>query len=795
MASVSTPSNPVLELWAKSPAVGQAEGESLVAHTLAVLRNLRAFAARTPQLASLCGRDNLVELAFLAAILHDAGKAAPGFQAMLREGSPFAHRHEVLSLALLPWVFGDADTSAADRLWVASAIVTHHRDWTRIRDAYTLSSGRIAPSLEELRAQLTGKFFEEAQTAVRKVTECARREGFAFPGSWLGAMERAWLPHDGIAEIDRILTAADRHMHELESQKLPSKDLLTGRFLRGLMMLADHSGSAHVALGYIPALGSVDSAALAVCRFSISQLRHHQLRARDAVGNALMIAPTGTGKTEAAILWAARQIDSGRSHPPLFYVLPFQASLNAMRWRLGEAFPDVESNKANVTLQHSRALQALYARWLGRDGYEKRQAQAKALNEVNLARLHAAPIRILTPYQLLRGAYRLPGHEALLTDAAGGLFVLDEIHAYEALRLGMILAMIRHFVRDQGARVLAMSATMPRCLADLLADDCAIPATNRFAASRETMEASVRHRVHLEPDALLSPEILGRAAEDAAAGKAVLVVATTVTRAQQAAAALKCDDRFTTDILHGQFNTRDRGNKELKLLGQLGVGVGTRKHGAVLVATQVVEVSLNVDFDVLYSDPAPLEALLQRFGRVNRGRLAGAPLCPVHICTTIPDRSPVYQVDVVQSALRQLARIDGQPLPETGVQAMLDAIYSGGFARTWTAAVRKASDDFERDVVAVARPFDSDASLRERFDALFDGYEVIPRPLLPQYESLREQDPLLASSLAVPISGGRFHRLNGEGRIVFRTDCVIANCGYSAEQGLDMDSVVTDDGI
>ena len=79
-------------------------------------------------------------------------------------------------------------------------------------------------------------------------------------------------------------------------------------------------------------------------------------------------------------------------------------------------------------------------------------------------------------------------------------------------------------------------------------------------------------------------------------------------------------DGIPVELLHGRFNVRDRLAKE-KFVRSVAGSKSQHRRGIVLVATQVVEVSLDIDLDTIYSDPAPLEALVQRFGRINRRRL------------------------------------------------------------------------------------------------------------------------------------------------------------------------------
>jgi CRISPR/Cas system-associated endonuclease/helicase Cas3 len=73
------------------------------------------------------------------------------------------------------------------------------------------------------------------------------------------------------------------------------------------------------------------------------------------------------------------------------------------------------------------------------------------------------------------------------------------------------------------------------------------------------------------------------------------------------------------ELFHGRFNMQDRMGKEKTIREKTGTN-SDKRSSVVLVATQVVEVSLDIDLNTIYTDPAPLEALVQRFGCINRGR-------------------------------------------------------------------------------------------------------------------------------------------------------------------------------
>lgn len=779
------------DIWAKSSVRDGEPGQSLIEHTRAVLARLAALRNRQPSLHELCSHPRLWHWAGMACALHDLGKCAKGFQHMLRKGPRFQERHEVLSLALLPSFMGE--DGARDLPWVAAGIVSHHRELTQLRQMYdpgdvtmglTDSCERLSTILD--RPTLERMWFLASDYLIPMADECgfledawrpkaAKPPDFDHWASWVSSHVRCSL--NAVEDLARDAVGSDQHA-------------LACRFLRGLVLLSDHAGSADEAFRNLQTLVS-PAAMLSALSPSLTEenFYEHQQKAREARGSVILIAPTGTGKTEAALLWASAQDISGRGTPPLFYVLPYQVSLNAMRERLGRVLGD-----DSVVLQHSRALQALYTQLLNR-GYSSEEAKRTAVRERGLSRLHVSPIRVMTPYQLLRGAYQLPGHSALWTDAASGMFVLDEIHAYETTRLGMILGLLSHLVRELGARVFVMSATLPTILREELEE--AIGPVTHVLASGATYERFQRHRIHLIDGDLLDSSNLDRIVESAERGQSVLVVATTVGRAQQAWEALRRPERLgqgaTVKLLHGRFCGRDRFDKEQELRSAVATERAyAQRKPVVLVATQVVEVSLDVDFDVLFSDPAPLEALLQRFGRVNRkGRLESAD---VAVMTKILPNSPVYAATLVEGALKCLASSNEKIVDESKVQTWLDQIYAGEDGKQWKREVTQARQDFRRDVLDTLSVFDSSPELAQRFDELFDGSEVVPKSLEAQYLEWLERDPLLASSLLVPITSRQAGWLNWQGRLRSTSDGIrVADTAYDPEIGLQLSRTAPDD--
>jgi CRISPR-associated endonuclease/helicase Cas3 len=209
----------------------------------------------------------------------------------------------------------------------------------------------------------------------------------------------------------------------------------------------------------------------------------------------------------------------------------------------------------------------------------------------------------------------------------------------------------------------------------------------------------------------------------------------------------------------------------------------------ILVATQAVEVSLNIDLDTIYTDPAPLEALVQRFGRINRARrLAG--LAPVHVYRQPDDGQKVYDAELVRRTLALLEREHDRPVDEAQVGAWVDEIYQGAVGDRWLNEYETSSEAFRRACLHTLVPFAASEDLEEKFYAAFDGVEVLPEALYDPYTKLQKDNPILADELLVPIRYGRYRALAKQGLLFPRDKLTppIVRCHYDSDIGLDFDA-------
>ena len=113
----------------------------------------------------------------------------------------------------------------------------------------------------------------------------------------------------------------------------------------------------------------------------------------------------------------------------------------------------------------------------------------------------------------------------------------------------------------------------------------------------------------------------------------------------------------------------------------------------------------------------------------------------------------------------------------------VDAAYEPS-AKVWRDRLLRRIEEVTDSVIRVNRPLNSHPELRETFDRLFDGFEVIPASLADEYKTLLRESPLQAPFLRVPISWGQRERLIRAGRL--EQDGEVADVPYDDVRGLDL---------
>lgn len=769
------------QILAKSSDTGEDDKqESLALHTFKVLEKVSELINLRPFIPSLISFSNFWNCLFWAVFFHDFGKSARGFQDMLRGGKRWGHRHEILSIAFLSWLQG---FSEEEQTLIASGILSHHKDIDELNELYP----NPIDTNEDHLARVLKEFDDDDVLLglLKWLRNC--------PSSWIKKLglegKNIKLPvlppeQDALRAIKQEGARIIRYWLKMYS-RLNKKfirncevtQMLKALLIRGHLHTADHMASAHV--DNLPQLRlSLDHKSIYEhLGLSKESLYDHQIRCGNTLNSCILIAPTGSGKTEAALLWALNQIHNKYGLPRLYYTLPFQASMNAMYERLNSLhFP------GHVGLEHSKSLLTLYRLFID-DEYESTEAKSKAKWMKELVRLHYYPIKVLSPYQILKAFYRIKGYESLLTDFMGASFIFDEIHVYEPDRLGMILSSMKFLRKEFKCSFFVMSATLPSMVERLLSsilDDVLV-----VKASPEVFSDFTRHKVFVLEGELLDECWIDYICKQADKYTSILICCNTVNRAQNVYSKIKSKicSGFRTLLIHSRFNIADRLRKEMLINNATGTRTKKRQP-IVVVSTQVIEVSMDVDFDVIFTDPAPLEALIQRFGRVNRRRLK--KWAPVFVFTRPDDGQHIYDNRLVTKSIEILKSIHEKEIDEKSISDWLDSIYQGNILDEWKNKYQKSYYEFYNGCISTLRPFSSSESLENMFYMAFDSIEILPLCFETVFNQIYKQDPLKAAELLVPIRWQQLQILRRKG--VARSSGpkmpITVDSEYSSEFGL-----------
>lgn len=371
-------------------------------------------------------------------------------------------------------------------------------------------------------------------------------------------------------------------------------------------------------------------------------------------GVFILEAPMGLGKTEAALV-AVEQLAHKTGRSGLFFGLPTQATSNGIFPRIKAWLESVgvdHKDRLGLRLMHGKAaLNPDFNSLIKRSSAQNVNIDGETngsvtVNEWFSGRKTASldDFVVGTVDQFLMAALKQKHLALRHLGLSKKVVVIDEVHAYDAYMSQYLYQAVR-WMSSYGVPVVILSATLPAdrrvelveqylrgagyrirdCIEPqdglktdaypliTYSDGKAIKQVHAFAPIENKDVRIIRYE---------NEDILLLVADLLSEGGVIGIIVNTVKRAQ--AFARLCSERFGVEnvvLLHSSFIATDRIEKEARLIQTIGKGAN-RPDQKIIIGTQVIEQSLDIDFDVLISDLAPIDLLIQRIGRLHRHDIA-----------------------------------------------------------------------------------------------------------------------------------------------------------------------------
>ncbi|WP_324735716.1 CRISPR-associated helicase Cas3' [Thermococcus sp. SY098] len=344
---------------------------------------------------------------------------------------------------------------------------------------------------------------------------------------------------------------------------------------------------------------------------TLEELWQKKLLNRKDSDYLVVVAPTGSGKTELGVLWA-------KSRGKLVYTLPLRVALNDLYRRLSEEYFDNES----VGLLHSTAFME-YIEGAGSD--------IKVEKKVNSAGLLAMPVMLSTPDQVFLTSLNYYGSDKVISVYPESCIVVDEVQAYTPEMAAVFLKTLQ-LIKRAGGKVLVITATLPPHIEHFLRREGfeivdVLEEARRHGVNVKNLHLK-RHLVKLVEGDLFRytdegvkfegiKDVLSAIIEFEECGfRSVMVVLNNVKKAIEAYKSISGRVKgWEVYLLHSRLPEKKKAEVVLEVKSNLEEG-----KRVVLIATQVVEASVDLDFDAMITEISPIDSQIQRWGRVYRNR-------------------------------------------------------------------------------------------------------------------------------------------------------------------------------
>lgn len=632
-------------IWSKS-APDDGDGHNLLAHLLDVAAVAEILLEREPastldwasRRLSLPHESCLRWIAAMAG-LHDFGKAVPGFVIKWPAGyarvqaaglgfSRVACRignHSQATSALLAEPL--YTQTQAPWAWIneaVQAIAAHHGWHLSAQESNQGEPIGESPAWAEARQEILAAYWRTLAPAGRPTNETLDLVAV----NWLAGLTSA---ADWIASNPDWFPLGERHDHLADyydhAKRLAKRALQHAGWHCAPILLRDDASATDL---------------LSQIRGPPTQPRPLQTIGdellRSARGPSLMLveAPMGEGKTELAYL-AYLRLQAANGHRGLYVALPTQATGNALFKRTRQFLEAFVVDKTDIQLVHGGAAQNEQIQHLRGIANDAEESLTASVWFSQRRRPLLSPYGVGTVDQALLATLNVKHHFVRLWGLANRVVVLDEVHAYDTYTSVLIEALIR-WLKAMGSSVVLMSATLPQAKRDRL--------VRAWGASSDELPALAYPRLTLIDEGVprgdtvdarpLAPiklhslgESLDAIAEQAMSllheGGCGAVIVNTVDRAQtlyRLIEPMASAGGAEVMLFHARFPADERAEREKQVLGMFGDANAnddtSRPAAGLLIATQVAEQSLDLDFDFMLSDLAPVDLIMQRAGRLHR---------------------------------------------------------------------------------------------------------------------------------------------------------------------------------
>ena len=350
--------------------------------------------------------------------------------------------------------------------------------------------------------------------------------------------------------------------------------------------------------------------------------------------NIIAIAQTGMGKTEAGLLWIGNTKG--------FFVLPIRTAINAIYNRVEKyILENKEDIDYKLGLLHSSSLEYLLSHNEEKENQLDKKENYELIKYENITKQLSLPINISTIDQLFDFVYKYPAYELKLTTLAYSKLVIDEIQMYGPDLLAYLVYGLERIV-EQGGKVAILTATLPPFVKDLLCKNIDFKMSEKGFT-----DDSKRHNLKVMDERINSKHICDKFIENEKLNisNKILVVCNSITQAQVLYKEIKDEiGNEKLHMLHAKFIKHERLAKESEIIefGKTYKNDNSKeidKQSGIWISTSIVEASLDIDFDYLFTELQDLNSLFQRLGRCNRKGKKDSSKTNCFVYTEIDERS------------------------------------------------------------------------------------------------------------------------------------------------------------